>query len=219
MSPPPRMSHLKQFLTRCYLMYMLYFYGALEHYSGAMTRAAGESPVGAAPRCARRSGCGPGAGDLGDPRRGRGGRGAPGSRGGRERPLSRALTTTDSPGLRRTDDGRRVRPGGFTALEGRRRSTYVVSHSGTPCDVASVDAAGASVAASASSARRFCRRRSCCRSFEPAPRLLSAHPAGTRPRFLLSAGVLAAAAAAVKVAAAGAGLLAISSWVPAACSP
>lgn len=136
--------------------------------------------------------------------------------GGAASDLSRARSR--QPTLR-TDDGRRVRPGGFTALEGRRRSTYVVSHSGTPCDVASVDAAGASVAASASSARRFCRRRSCCRSFEPAPRLLSAHPAGTRPRFLLSAGVLAAAAAAVKVAAAGAGLLAISSWVPAACSP
>lgn len=90
-----------------------------------------------------------------------------------------------------------------------RRSTYVVSHSGTPCEVASV-------AASASSARRFCRRRSCCRSFEPAPRLLSAHPAGTRPRFLLSAGELTAAAAG---AVAATGLLAISSWVPAACSP
>eukprot|EP00964_Phaeocystis_antarctica_P127605 scaffold91268_cov68-Phaeocystis_antarctica.AAC.3 len=88
-----------------------------------------------------------------------------------------------------------------------RESTYVVSHSGTPC------------AASASSACRFCRRRSCCRSFEPAPRLLSAHPAGTRPRFLLSAGSLAAAAAAGAGAAARAGLLAISSWVPAACSP
>ena len=84
-----------------------------------------------------------------------------------------------------------------------------MSHSGTPCEVASV-------AASASSARRFCRRRSCCRSFEPAPRLLSAHPAGTRPRFLLSAGELTAAAAG---AVAATGLLAISSWVPAACSP
>ena len=95
---------------------------------------------------------------------------------------------------------------------------YEVPHSGTPCEVASVD--GAPVAASASSARRFCRRRSCCRSFEPAPRLLPSHPAGTRRRFLLSGGVLAAATAAVAVAtAARAGLLAISSLEPVACSP
>ena len=107
---------------------------------------------------------------------------------------------------------------------------YEVPHSGTPCEVASVD--GAPVAASASSARRFCRRRSCCRSFEPAPRLLPSHPAGTRRRFLLSGGVLAAATAAVAVAAtvavaaavavataAPAGLLAISSLEPVACSP
>ena len=94
---------------------------------------------------------------------------------------------------------------------------YEVPHSGTPCEVASVDGA---VAASASSARRFCRRRSCCRSFEPAPRLLPSHPAGTRRRFLLSGGVLAAATAAVAVAtAARAGLLAISSLEPVACSP
>ena len=107
---------------------------------------------------------------------------------------------------------------------------YEVPHSETPCEVASVD--GAPVAASASSARRFCRRRSCCRSFEPAPRLLPSHPAGTRRRFLLSGGVLAAATAAVAVAAtvavaaavavataARAGLLAISSLEPVACSP
>jgi hypothetical protein len=47
------MSHLKQFLTRCYLMYMLYFYGALEHYSGAMTRAAAGSRQSGPPRGAR----------------------------------------------------------------------------------------------------------------------------------------------------------------------
>ena len=125
-------------------------------------------------------------------------------------------------GERRPARGAREKSSSQRSIELRRRerrSTYVGSHSGTPCEVASVDAAGASVAASASSARRFCRRRSCCRSFEPAPRLLSAHPAGTRPRFLLSAGELTAAAASGAVAAARAGLLAISSWVPAACSP
>jgi hypothetical protein len=46
------MSHLKQFLTRCYLMYMLYFYGALDIIPGS-DDARGESRQSGPPRGAR----------------------------------------------------------------------------------------------------------------------------------------------------------------------
>ena len=110
------MSHLKQFLTRCYLMYMLYFYGALDIIPGS-DDARGESRQSGPPRGARGGRAagrglatsatrGAGAADAGLRARG----------GGRERPLSRALTTTDSPDRRRAESP----PGG---LYGVRRTT------------------------------------------------------------------------------------------------
>ena len=100
--PPPRMSHLKQFLTRCYLMYMLYFYGALEHYSGAMTRARGVA-------------------QSGPPRGARGGRAA-----------GRGLATSATRGAGAADAGLRARGGAASDLSRARSRQPTLRDSGGP---------------------------------------------------------------------------------------